>query len=164
MAITAWKLLAGPRTRPTVVSLLASIALPVTSCIAPGAPVADPAPLLVRADTAAGEQFVVIYRPGRAGRAGRPVTEQDLRAHYFFLIALYQSGLVTLAGPFLDDTGGMLVLRARDAAEAAQTVASDPAVVGNVMRAEVRPFRAVFEAAGAHPSGARATEASRVPR
>ena len=48
-----------------------------------------------------------------------------------------------LAGPFLDDTGGAMVLEAADEAEAKAVVAADPAVIGQVMVAEVHPWRLV---------------------
>ncbi len=134
-------------------SILVVALLATTACARPAVTV-EPRPTpRVPADTAAGERFVVVYRPGPAWRAGRKVTEQDLRDHYYFLKALFEAGKLTLAGPFLDDTGGMAVFRARDRAEAERTLATDPAVVSGVLIGELRPFRAAFDAAQPPPVG-----------
>ena len=90
------------------------------------------------------EQFVVIYRPGPAWRAGRRVTEQDLGPHREFVRGLFEEGRVALAGAFLDDSGGMAVLSAQDRAEAERTLASDPAVTSGVMIGELRPYLLLF--------------------
>lgn len=89
-------------------------------------------------------RWVVIYRPGPAWQAGRRVTEQDLGPHRAFVRALFEAGRATLAGAFLDDSGGMAVLSVGDRAEAERTLASDPAVVSGVMIGELRPFHALF--------------------
>lgn len=131
---------------PVLLALLVSM-LAAASCARPAVVGAQREAAVTPADTAHGDHFVVVYRPGPAWRAGRPVGEQDLRAHFHFMKALFDAGRLTLAGPFLDDDGGMAVFRARDRADAERTVASDPAVTSGVMIGQVRAFRAAFDAA-----------------
>jgi uncharacterized protein YciI len=87
--------------------------------------------------------YLVVYRQGPKWVPGKPVGEQPLRDHGKYMVSLYAKGTLKLAGPFLDDTGGAMVLEAADEAEAKAVVAADPAVVGQVMVAEVHPGRLV---------------------
>jgi uncharacterized protein YciI len=49
---------------------------------------------------------------------------------------------VLLAGPCLDETFGLVVLRAESEAAAETFMYNDPSVKKNVMMAELHPFRA----------------------
>ena len=86
-------------------------------------------------------RYLVVYRPGPAWVAGKPVGEQPLKDHFKYMIDLHVAGALEMAGPFLDDTGGAMVVRVADDAEAKRLIAADPAVTGGVMLADVRPWR-----------------------
>ena len=87
--------------------------------------------------------FIVIYKPGSAWLAGKPLSEQPLREHGKYMLDLYSKGTLKFAGPFLDDTGGAVVFEAPGEAEAKAIVANDPAVVTRVFAAELHPWRLV---------------------
>jgi uncharacterized protein YciI len=57
-------------------------------------------------------------------------------------------GSLQLAGPFLDNTsGGMILLNATDESEARYIVEHDPGVLSQTLQLEsIRPFRTAFDA------------------
>ena len=59
------------------------------------------------------------------------------------MVELYGKGTLKFAGPFLDDSGGAMVIEADTEAGAQALVAADPAVKGAIMIADVRPWRLV---------------------
>lgn len=87
--------------------------------------------------------WLVVYRPGPSWVAGKPLAEQPLKEHGRYMIELYGKGTLKLAGPFLDDSGGAMVMEAEGEADAKALVAADPAVKGGVMLADLRPWRLV---------------------
>jgi uncharacterized protein len=97
----------------------------------------------VSAAPAARGTYLVVYRPGPAWLAGRPLAEQDLRAHARYVLDLHRTGALRMGGGFADDTGGSMVIEAGSDAEAAAIVAADPAVVARVMIGELHPWRLV---------------------
>ena len=87
--------------------------------------------------------WLVVYRPGPSWVAGKPLAEQPLKEHGRYMIELYGKGTLKFAGPFLDDSGGAMVMEADTEADAKVLVAADPAVKGGVMLADLRPWRLV---------------------
>lgn len=70
--------------------------------------------------------------------------EAVIDAHAGYLNNLTRQGMVVFAGRTLvsgPDSFGVVVLRAADEATAQQVMDDDPAVTGNVLRAELFPFR-----------------------
>ena len=55
---------------------------------------------------AAEPTFAIVYRPGPAWIPGRPLREQALASHLSYMQALFRTGSLVFAGPFLDDSGG----------------------------------------------------------
>src|SRR4030095_13647963 len=82
-------------------------------------------------------------RPAPPWRAAQPLAKQPLKEHGRYMLDLYRRGLLQLAGPFGDDSGGALVFRAPSEREARAIVAADPAVVDGVFRYELRPWKLV---------------------
>lgn len=100
----------------------------------------------VLADDRAGNEespstWLVIYSPGPSWTQGKPVGEQGLEGHFHWLLDLYANGTMKLAGPFTDDSGGMVVLEAADSATAHGLLAGDPAIEHGIMQYELRPLR-----------------------
>jgi uncharacterized protein YciI len=63
-----------------------------------------------------------------------------------------RNGKLVLAGPFLDDQGGLVLLKAANLAEAQQISKEDPAVRNGILRPTVHPFIIAFDSAtGASP-------------
>jgi uncharacterized protein YciI len=87
--------------------------------------------------------WLVVYGPGPAWLADQPLERQPLQEHGRYMLDLYRRGLLQLAGPFTDDSGGALVFRAASHREARAIVEADPAVVDRVFRYELRPWKPV---------------------
>jgi uncharacterized protein YciI len=85
--------------------------------------------------------YVLCYRRGPAWVAGKTVFEQPLKEHLAYMMSLKACGTLVLGGPFLDDTGGLVVVES-DTLQAAQALAQgDPAIRDRVMVAEVHPWK-----------------------
>ena len=88
--------------------------------------------------------FLLLFQPGPAWVAGRPMAQQDLRAHGAYHAALVRNGRSVAAGGYGGMDGGMAIVRASDLAEAQAIAAADPAIVNRVFTAEVRQWRPRF--------------------
>jgi uncharacterized protein YciI len=89
--------------------------------------------------------FLVIYRPGPAWLAGKPVSEQPLKEHGKYMLGLYVKGSMKLAGPLTDNAGGAVVLEVADESEAKAIMTADPAVKSGIFvfemhRWELKPW------------------------
>jgi uncharacterized protein len=84
--------------------------------------------------------FLVIYRPGPAWLAGKPVSEQPLKEHGKYMLGLYEKGWMKLAGPLKDNAGGAVVLEVTDESQAKAVVAEDPAVKSGIFVYELHPW------------------------
>ncbi len=85
--------------------------------------------------------YLVIYRPGPGWITGKPLAEQPLNGHGKYLLSLYVKGVLKFAGPFLDNSGGALVVECANEGEANGVVAEDPAVKGKVFVGELDAWR-----------------------
>jgi uncharacterized protein YciI len=94
------------------------------------------------------KQYVVLQKRGPKWVAGKPAGEQALRNHGRYLQEQMTKGTLQLAGPFLDDSGGLILYNARDEAEARAIAERDPGVVDGILAVEsIRPFHLAFDAA-----------------
>ncbi len=75
-----------------------------------------------------GETLFVVDRPaGAEWVSGKGAREQPLwDEHAAFMDDLFERGLIALGGPFLDDSGAMLVMRVADESEARELLEPDP--------------------------------------
>jgi uncharacterized protein YciI len=96
--------------------------------------------------------FVVIYRPGPAWQAGRPMSEQGLLPHGRYYRGLLDGGRLFAGGGFVGSDGGMAILRAADLAAAQAIVAADPAVTSRIFVAELEEWRPRFRVEEPLPS------------
>jgi len=102
--------------------------------------------LLAQSQPAA-KQFVVLQKRGPKWVAGKPAGEQALGNHGRYLQEQMTKGTLQLAGPFLDDSGGLIVYNARDEAQARAIVEHDPGVMDGILAVEwIRPFYLAFDA------------------
>ncbi len=81
--------------------------------------------------------FAVIYRPGRAWLQGKPVSEQPLKEHVEYLLGLHERGELVMCGSFSDSSGGLVLLDVDGINKARGLVSEDPAIVKEVLTAEV---------------------------
>jgi uncharacterized protein YciI len=94
------------------------------------------------------KQYVVLLKRGPKWVAGKPAGEQALGNHGRYLQEQMTKGALQLAGPFLDDSGGLILYNARDEAEVRAIAEHDPGVVAGILAVEsIRPFQLAFDAA-----------------
>jgi len=89
--------------------------------------------------------FAITYRAGPAWKPGVRMEEQGLRDHFFYVKDLHEKGRIVLAGP-MGAEGGLILLRARDQADADAVMAADPAVIAGIFAGQALPFIARFTA------------------
>ena len=106
---------------------------------------AQPAAQAEPAAAAAPRQlFLFLYRPGPAWRAGRPMREQDLRAHGAYHAQLLREGRSFAGGGYVGEDGGLAIVRAANLDEARAMLAADPAIRTGVFVAELRQWAPRF--------------------
>jgi uncharacterized protein YciI len=101
-------------------------------------------------EKAAKKQFIYVYDPVRPEMVTDPDawTEEDERifeAHFAYLKAAAQQGIVLLAGRSTDGIGPAIVIfEAESEPQAREFMEKDPFVSGGLMRATLHPFRAAL--------------------
>jgi uncharacterized protein YciI len=88
-------------------------------------------------------EYIYLTHPLRHGffESPTPQEEEAMEAHYEYLKQASMQGIVVLAGPCLDETFGLVVLRAAHEAEARAFMLNDPSVKDNIMMAELHPMK-----------------------
>ena len=104
----------------------------------------------------ASKQFIVLLKQGPKWAAGKPVGQQALGNHGRYLLDQMTKGSLQLAGPFLDDSGGLILYKAKDEAEVRAIAEHDPGVMEGILAIEsIRPFLLAFDGAtGKNPFNA----------
>lgn len=92
-------------------------------------------------------QYIVLIKRGPNWIPGKSASEQPLSKHGKYLKELMDKGSLQMAGQFLDDSGGLVLLNAADDSEARRIAEHDPGVLDRIIETEVRPFRVAFDAA-----------------
>jgi ketosteroid isomerase-like protein/uncharacterized protein YciI len=110
--------------------------------------------------------FVILYEPGPAWLAGKPMAEQNLAPHRDYIELLASQGRVLTGGPFIDEAGGMLVVRAGTEATAAAILSGDPGVSSGILTGNIKAYRPLVGvgAASADSHDQRATNIDLVRR
>jgi len=88
-------------------------------------------------------RYVILHLPGPGWLPGRTAFAQPgVTEHVAYLQRAFAAGMIELAGPFLiDGTGGMVVMRQScSEQDARRLVDDDPGVRSGLIRAEVRPW------------------------
>jgi uncharacterized protein YciI len=88
-------------------------------------------------------EYIYLIHPLRHEFFESPTAYENdvMDAHYQYLKQAVEKQIVLLAGPCLDETFGVVVLRARSEEEARQFMLNDPSVQSNVMMAELHPMK-----------------------
>lgn len=90
--------------------------------------------------------FVLFHTPGPRWQTGAGFREQPgIGRHVGYMREQMEAGRLAIGGPFLDDSGGMMVLRAGTAEEAAAIAHADPTVADGLLSVEVKPWMAAME-------------------
>lgn len=91
--------------------------------------------------------FVVIHKPGPRWQAGVDFRQQDgVREHVEHYRAWHTEGKLSLGGPFLDNSGGMMVtVPGLSPEDVAAFAAADPSVKSGLLGFEVKPWMIAME-------------------
>ena len=85
--------------------------------------------------------YAVEHKPGPSWEQGTPFFKQPgLEKHIGYMKGFYDKGLIVMGGPFLDGSGGMMIMRAASLEEATKLANEDPAVKAGLLRVEVRAW------------------------
>lgn len=85
--------------------------------------------------------YLLVYRRGPRWIEGKPMAEQGLRDHGRYMLELFRKGALRYAGGFADDSGGAVMLEAKDDAEASAIAAADPAVTAQIFVFDLRRWK-----------------------
>lgn len=88
--------------------------------------------------------FAFTYAPGPAWQQGKPMGQQDLRAHARYHADLVKTGASYAAGGFVGEEGGMALIRAASLDQARTILAADPAIQNRVFTATIREWQPRF--------------------
>ena len=89
--------------------------------------------------------YVVQHTPGPMWDHNRSFRDQDgVMKHVAYFGQLDDSGKIFLGGPFTDNTGGMVILKAVTAEEATKIAQEDPTVQSGLLTAKVSPWMTVM--------------------
>jgi len=98
------------------------------------------APGGVRAQPAQATYYVVIHTPGPAWNSALDAFHQPGIGGHRGYWSQFQSGPLVMGGPFLDGSGGMMIIKAASIEAARQMAAGDPGVKSGLLVATVRPW------------------------
>ena len=89
------------------------------------------------------KEYIYLIQPRRHAffESPTPLEEQVMEAHFEYLKQATSGGTVVLAGPCLDETFGVVVIRAENDEAARIFMLNDPSVRNNVMMAELHPMK-----------------------
>ncbi len=89
------------------------------------------------------KEFIYLIHPFRHEFFDHPTPFEDqvMEEHYEYLKGATLRGTVLLAGPCLDETFGVVVIRAESEEAARDFMLNDPSVSSNIMMAELHPFK-----------------------
>jgi uncharacterized protein len=116
--------------------------------IALAAAAASVAPALALADASSlppKRYFVLAHAPGPKWDSTRGYREQaGIDQHVAYMQDFFDRGTLVLGGPFLDNSGGMMVFDLDSAQEAQSVAEGDPTVKTGLLAVTVKPWLAIF--------------------
>ena len=131
----------------SVMAAIAAALLSVSSASAAEAPVSAANPAAPAVSGLGQLYYMIVLRPGPNWIKNKPYTQQPLLPHGKYLQSLYDRHVLVIAGPFLDDAGGFVILDCPSEAEAKAVAANDPATRAGVFISEIHPIRYAFDKA-----------------
>lgn len=85
--------------------------------------------------------FVSISKRGKAWVKDKPIRDQPgLNDHVDYLSRALADNKIVMAGPFTDETGGLVIWKVKDLGEAKAAVSADPAVKSGLLEAEIHEW------------------------
>ena len=94
---------------------------------------------------AASAHYVIVHAPGPQWNPALGFREQPgVQAHVGYYGSLRERGLLDSGGPFLDDSGGMMIVLAPSLAAAIALAEADPAIQAGLLSFTIKPWIKVF--------------------
>jgi uncharacterized protein YciI len=90
--------------------------------------------------------FSIRYSQGKNYDLNKSIYEQDLFEHGYYMKRLLEEGKLLLAGPFTDNSGGQVILKAEDENEVKEILSHDPAIIKNIFSYELKTWNIRFNA------------------
>ena len=85
--------------------------------------------------------YVLFHSPGEKWANGVPFNQQPgVMDHVGYMAGFLESGKLFVGGPFLDDSGGMMVLSAESQEAAEEIAKADPSVQQGLLTVTVKPW------------------------
>jgi len=102
---------------------------------------------LAMADSGPSIRYVVFHKPGPSWQQGVDFRKQPgVQDHIKHYMRLYQDGKLALGGPFLDNTGGMMIpVDGISLDEIKAFAEADPAVKSGLLLVEIKPWMIAME-------------------
>jgi uncharacterized protein YciI len=92
--------------------------------------------------------FVLLHAPGRTWDAGKSFADQDgIERHVAYMKTFRDNGQLLLGGPFLDNSGGMMIFDVPTLDEARAIALADPTVAAGLLVVTVKPWLAALRRA-----------------
>jgi uncharacterized protein YciI len=89
--------------------------------------------------------FVLFHSPGEKWKQGVSFREQPgVREHVQYMSSFIESKKLVIGGPFLDNSGGMMVMSAESREEAEKIANADPSVQNGLLKVDVKPWMAAM--------------------
>lgn len=84
---------------------------------------------------------VLKHSPGKNWKEGIPFQEQPgVEEHVKYMSMQLKNGFLLMGGPFLDNSGGMMVCKTANLNKAKEIAEADPAVVAGLLKVEVKQW------------------------
>jgi uncharacterized protein YciI len=90
--------------------------------------------------------YVLLHSPGPHWNKAKSFREQPgIQAHIAYMGGFDKAGKLVIGGPFLDNTGGLMVLEAASLDEAKAEAMADPTVKSGLLKVTVHPWLVAFQ-------------------
>ena len=90
--------------------------------------------------------YVLMHSPGDNWVQGVSFREQPgVMEHVQYMASFIEGRKLVIGGPFLDNTGGMMVMQADTQEEAEKIANADPTVVNKLLKVTVKPWMAAMK-------------------
>ncbi|SFI06588.1 MULTISPECIES: YciI family protein [unclassified Bacillus (in: firmicutes)] len=86
--------------------------------------------------------FAILFTQGENWEKGKHIWEQDVEQHKIYWTQ-HRKEKVIAGGPFMDDTGDLIIVEVESLEEAKELASYDPAVSNKIFHANVHPWRLV---------------------
>lgn len=84
---------------------------------------------------------VLMHTPGVNWKEGVPFREQPgVEEHVKYMSKQLEDGFLLMGGPYLDNSGGMMICKTDDIAKAKEMAEADPTVKSGLLKVEVKQW------------------------